>query len=232
VRARVSPGFVVGLRFLGDEVVPGGSGIDDAAWYAVRFARAGVHVLSVSKGGKFDDARQPKVGEAVYPYTGPSGHECMPTVRIDERGPFGRNVPLAARIRGDLRAAGFSTPVVTAGGLCTFDQAEEILRRGEADLIGAARQSLADPDWFRKMRLGLGAEVRRCEFTNYCEGLDQRHLQVTCKLWDKDLDPSDAAVARSADGRRRLVPPAWSPPPGDGGQRVAGGPPSTRTGST
>ena len=31
----------------------------------------------------FEDARPPRVGEAAYPYTGPSGHECMPTVRID-----------------------------------------------------------------------------------------------------------------------------------------------------
>ena len=27
--------------------------------------------------------------------------------------------------------------------------------------------------------------MRRCEFTNYCEGLDQHHKQVTCKLWDR-----------------------------------------------
>ena len=37
--------------------------------------------LSISKGGKFEDAKQPKVGWAVYPYTGPDGHECMPTVK-------------------------------------------------------------------------------------------------------------------------------------------------------
>ena len=27
---------------------------------------------------KFDDAKQPGVGQAAYPYTGPSGYECMP----------------------------------------------------------------------------------------------------------------------------------------------------------
>ena len=54
--------------------------------------------------------------------------------------------------------------------------------------MAAARQTLADPDWFRKIRLGRGDQVRRCEFTNYCEGLDQRHKQVTCKLWDREVD--------------------------------------------
>ena len=66
------------------------------------FARAGVDYLSVSKGGRFEDAKQPKIGEAVYPYTGESGYECMPTVVSDARGPFGRNVPLAAAIRHAL----------------------------------------------------------------------------------------------------------------------------------
>ena len=96
---------------------------------------------------------------------------------------------------------------MTAGGIATFDQAEAILARGEADVVAAARQSLADPDWFEKIRRGDGALVRRCEFTNYCEGLDQKHKQVTCKLWDRDFDPADPSITRSPDGRRRLVAP-------------------------
>lgn len=214
VQARVGAGFVVGARFLGDEVIAAGSGLDDAVAHGVAFALAGLHFLSVSKGGKFDDAKQPHVGEAAYPYTGPSGHECMPTVRSDARGPFGRNVPLAAAIRAAVRGAGCTTPIVTAGGICDFAQAEAILQRGEADVIAAARQSLADPDWWQKMRLGRGAEVRRCKFTNYCEGLDQKHKEVTCQLWDRDFTTADAAsVARSADGKRRLLPPPWSAAP-------------------
>jgi 2,4-dienoyl-CoA reductase-like NADH-dependent reductase (Old Yellow Enzyme family) len=213
VRARVGDRWCVGTRFLGDEVIEGGSRVEDAAHYGVAFARAGLDFLSLSKGGRFEDAKQPRVGEAVYPYTGPSGHECMPTVRIDARGPFGRNVPLASAVRTAVRAAGFATPVVAAGGIATFEQAEAILQAGHADLVASARQSLADPDWFRKVRLGRGAEVRRCEFTNYCEGLDQQHKQVTCKLWDKLPPPAGApdAIPLSADGRRRLLPPPWRP---------------------
>ncbi len=211
VRARVGQGFCVGTRFLGDEVIAGGSRIDDACGQALAFARAGFDFLSISKGGKFDDAKQPNLGEAAYPYTGPSGHECMPSVRSDERGPFGRNVPLASAIRSAVREAGFAVPVITAGGICDFAQAEGILQAEHADLIAAARQSLADPDWWEKMRQGRGNEVRRCKFTNYCEGLDQKHKQVTCQLWDRDFASPDAAsVPRSSDGKRRLLPPAWS----------------------
>jgi hypothetical protein len=80
-------------------------------------------------------------------------------------------------------------------------------------VVAAARQTLADPDWFRKIQLGHGDLVRRCEFTNYCEGLDQRHKQVTCKLWDRLIDGDDPSVRLAADGRRRLSPPSWHPPP-------------------
>ena len=212
VRARVGRDWVVGIRFLGDEAIEGGSDLADAVWFGTRFAAAGVDYLSVSKGGRFEDAKQPKVGEAVYPYTGESGYECMPTVISDDRGPFGRNVPLAAAIRAGIRAAGHTTPVVTSGGIFSFEQAEHVLRSSEADFVAAARQTLADPDWFRKIRLGRGNEVRRCEFTNYCEGLDQHHKQVTCKLWDRDFEPSDPTVRLASDGKRRLSAPAWTPP--------------------
>jgi 2,4-dienoyl-CoA reductase-like NADH-dependent reductase (Old Yellow Enzyme family) len=208
VRERVGDDYTVGVRFLGDEVIAGGSRIDDAAFYATEFARAGFDFLSVSKGGKFEDAKQPKVGQAVYPYTGRSGYECMPTVLSDERGPFGRNRPLARDIRRAVREAGFQTPIVAAGGIGTFEMAEEMLMRGDADIIGAARQSLADPDWFIKVRAGRGAEVRRCTFTNYCEALDQMHKQVTCKLWDRD-SLKEPGISLSNDGRRRLLPPSW-----------------------
>jgi len=208
VRERVGREYPVGVRFLGDEVIENGSDINDAMFFGVEFARAGFDYLSVSKGGKFDDAKQPKVGQAVYPYTGRSGYECMPTVISDERGPFGRNVPLAAAIKRSVNEAGFATPVVTSGGIATFEQAEAILTGGEADIIAAARQSLADPDWFLKIRRGRGDEVRRCVFTNYCEGLDQMHRQVTCKLWDR-VNLDEPGITMSDDGRRRLVPPLW-----------------------
>ncbi len=206
VRERVGPHGIVGCRYLGDDVIEGGSHLEDATWFGVELARAGLQFLSISKGGKFEDAKQPKVGWASYPYTGRSGYECMPTIYSDARGPFSRNINLAAAIRAAVRGAGFDTPIITAGGICEFDQAEAVLQRGEADLIASARQSLADPDWFLKLREGRSDEIRRCEFTNYCEALDQQHKQVTCKLWDREaLDEPDVTLA--SDGKRRLIAP-------------------------
>jgi len=208
VRARTGERGIIGCRYLGDDVIEGGNQLDDAAWFGVELARAGLQFLSISKGGKFEDAKQPKVGWASYPYTGRSGYECMPTIYSDAKGPFARNVNLAATIRAAVRGAGFAIPIVTAGGICEFDQAEAVLEHGEADIIASARQSLADPDWFLKLREGRGDQIRRCEFTNYCEALDQQHKQVTCKLWDREA-VDEPGVALASDGKRRLIAPRW-----------------------
>src|SRR6185436_6619980 len=208
VRQEVGTDYVVGARFLADEVIAGGNRIDDARYFGVEFARAWFDFLSLSRGGKFEDAQEPKVGQAVYPYTGRSGYECMPTVLSDTTGPFGRSVPLVAAIKSAVNEAGFKTPIVATGGLTTFSQAEAILQRGQADIAGLARQALADPDWFIKVKLGRGDEVRRCTYTNYCEALDQAHRPVTCKLWDRfELD--EPGIATVDEGRRRLLAPEW-----------------------
>ncbi len=205
-RAAVPAATVVGCRMLGDEVIAGGTDADEAPALAVELARAGLDFVSVSKGGKFEDAKPPKVGAAAYPYTGRSGYECMPTIYSDARGPFARNLPLARAVRAAIHAAGLATPVVGAGGIASFDHAEAALAAGDCDVVASARQTLADPDWFAKLERGDGAAVRRCEFTNYCEALDQQHQPVTCKLWDR-IDVGAPGVATTADGKRRLIAP-------------------------
>lgn len=210
VRQAVKDDFVVGARFLADEVIDGGSTIEDACYYAEQFSKAGMDFLSLSRGGKFDDAKQPKVGAAVYPYTGRSGYECMPQYMSDDIGPFGRNFPASARIRSTIRSSGMETPVVAAGGVHNFEIAEAALIGGVCDVVGVARQALADPDWILKLVSGRGEQIRLCEYTNYCEGLDQNHKQVTCKLWDR-LDLNEPDISLSRDGKRRLVAPDWRP---------------------
>jgi hypothetical protein len=133
----------------------------------------------------------------------------MPTIDSDARGPFGAQPGAAS---GGARR-GARRRFRRAGGrrrrhLRVRLRPKALLQDGVADFVAAARQSLADPDWFRKIELGRGAEVRRCEFTNYCEALDQHHKQVTCQLWDREaLDGPDVTLA--ADGKRRLVAPGW-----------------------
>jgi dimethylglycine catabolism A len=215
VRARVGPNYVVGCRYLADECVDGGSTVDDAVFFGVEFARAKIDFISTSRGGKFDDAQQPNVGAAVYPYTGPSGYECMPQYISDERGPFGRNIAPTAQIRRAITDAGFNTPVICTGGVHNFEMAERLLAEGTCDIVGAARQSLADPDWFLKLLRGEGHAVRTCTYSNYCEALDQKHKPVTCQLWDREgIDA--AGVKLTTDGKRRLIAPPWQPSPTPG----------------
>jgi 2,4-dienoyl-CoA reductase-like NADH-dependent reductase (Old Yellow Enzyme family) len=202
VREETGPDFIVGCRFLGSEDILGpdgriyGNTLEDAQRIAVGLAQAGVDVLSISRGGKFEDARPPAIGEAMYPYTGHSGSVCIPRSRQD---PPGVNTFLADGIRRAVREAGLSTPVVTAGKIHTFEQAESILRDERADLIGMARALLADPDLPRKWRAGADGDARACVFCPYCEDEDQHHRVVTCTLWPRD----------SSDHRRRLIPAGW-----------------------
>ena len=206
VRDRVGDHFAVGCRYLVDEVIDGGFDTTESVLIGKRFAELGMDFLSLSKGGKFDDAKQPHIGQAVYPYTGRSGYECMPTVYSDAQGPFFRNIQAMARVKSAIRTAGFETPIIVAGGINDFQKSEDLLQAGHADVIASARQTLADPDWFLKMKTGQGRAIRRCKYTNYCEALDTRHKEVTCQLWDR-INIQEPNVKRSQDGKRRLTAP-------------------------
>jgi 2,4-dienoyl-CoA reductase-like NADH-dependent reductase (Old Yellow Enzyme family) len=203
VRGAVGREFLVGCRFLGSEDVrlPDGrmvgNTLEDAQAIAVALARAGLDFLSVSRGGKFEDAQQPPVGEAMYPYTGNSGAQCIPRTK---GAPALANAHLAAGIRAAVRDAGFTTPVVASGKIFTFEQAEAVLRDGVADAAGMARALLADPDLPRKWLSGADRAARTCVFCPYCEDEDQHHRTVTCTLWPKD----------PANHRRRLIPAPWT----------------------
>jgi len=201
VREAVGREFLVGCRYLGSEDIKTADGrvrgntVEDAQAIGVALARGGLDFLSISRGGKFEDAKQPPVGEAMYPYTGWSGSRCIPREKGD---PPGVNVFLATAIRQAVRDAGFTVPVVASGKISGFDQAEAILREEKADLVGMARALLADPDLPRKWQ--AEAAVRACVFCPYCEDEDQHHRTVTCTLWPKD--PSDH--------RKRVTPEPWN----------------------
>ena len=84
------------------------------------------------------------------------------------------------------------------------------LRRSLRNAEDRTHLALAQPFLIedRHLELGRGGEVRLCEYTNYCEGLDQNHKQVTCKLWDRtNLD--EPGIRLASDGKRRLTAPEW-----------------------
>jgi 2,4-dienoyl-CoA reductase-like NADH-dependent reductase (Old Yellow Enzyme family) len=55
-----------------------------------------------------------------------------------------------------------SLPVIASGRIRRAEMGEEILAAGEADLIGMARQLIADPYLVRRLEEGRGDEVRLC----------------------------------------------------------------------
>jgi dimethylglycine catabolism A len=198
VRSEVGADFTVGLRFVGDECIRNGYTTVDAAPIAVRLAEEGADWISLSAGGKFEDAR-PIEGEPLYPYTGYSGDRCMPSHAY----PDGANLYIPEAVRAALRARGLGTPVVAAGKLGTVALAERVLERGQGDLIGMARALLADPDLPRKWRDGQEDRVVRCVYGNVCKALDENFKRVDCTLWPKKLGQapsSDDAIAPTWSG--------------------------------
>jgi dimethylglycine catabolism A len=196
VRAAVGEEFPIGVRFDGEECIKGGYTVEEAKLIAWRLAQAGVDYVSISAGGKFEDAI-PRPGEPLYPYTGYSGDRCMP----GKTWPNGANRYLPAGIKAFLRQHGLDTPVVATGKINTPELAEEILEAGDADLIGMARPMLADPDWPRKVQAGRFDKVIRCCYANVCKAKDERFQTVTCFLWPKGQTQAPA----SADS----IAPEW-----------------------
>src|SRR6185436_10076720 len=113
--------------------------------------------VSLSAGGKFEDAIK-KEGEPLYPYTGYSGDRCMPSAAY----PDGANLHIPEAVRAALRGAGFETPVVAVGKIGTLALAEDVLAKGQGDLVGMARALLADPDIPEGGSSGREDTVVRC----------------------------------------------------------------------
>jgi 2,4-dienoyl-CoA reductase-like NADH-dependent reductase (Old Yellow Enzyme family) len=79
-------------------------------------------------------------------------------ITADTRTPTepGYNVPIAARVK---KEAGIATR--TVGMILTPEQAEQIVARGQADMVSLARGFLDDPHWGWHAAKALGAEVAR-----------------------------------------------------------------------
>jgi 2,4-dienoyl-CoA reductase-like NADH-dependent reductase (Old Yellow Enzyme family) len=224
VRAKVGADFPVGLRFLAEEAVKDGYTVEEAKLIALRAAQAGVDYISLSVGGKFEDA-QHREGQPLYPYTGYSGDRCMP----GDWYPALPHAHLAEAIKRYINAKGFCVPVVSVGKISDPAEAEGLLAEGRADLIGMARQLLTDPDWVRKIEEGRDDEIVRCIYCNVCKQLDENFHQVTCFLWPKGAlqapadDPAgdnprwpDEGAGLSATVERGRVTLTWNRAEGEG----------------
>ncbi len=203
VRRRVGADFPVGVRYLAEEAIKDGYTLEDAKRIGLRMAQLGVDYISLSVGGKFEDAVH-RPGQPLYPYTGYSGDRCMPG---DWYPPL-PHADLAAGIKDYINAKGYAVPVVSVGKISEPGEAERLLAEGRADLIGMARQLLTDPDWVRKVEQGRADRILRCIYCNVCKQLDENFREVHCFLWPKG---ARQAQRERADGDG----PRW--PPGGAG---------------
>lgn len=192
VRERVGRDWPVGVRFLAEECIKDGYTIEEARLIALRMAQLGLDYISLSVGGKFEDAVH-REGEPPYPYTGYSGDRCMP----GDWYPALPHAHLPEAIKRFVNANGYDVPIVSVGKISDPEDAERLLQDGRADLIGMARQLLADPDWVRKVEERRQPDILRCIYCNVCKQLDENFKEVTCFLWPKGARQAPAEAEPS-----------------------------------
>jgi mycofactocin system FadH/OYE family oxidoreductase 2 len=137
VRAVLGPHKVLGVRLCGDELIEGGTTIDEAVAVAQLCDATGqVDYINTS------------IGVATA---------TLYMIEASMQVPPGYAMFIPSAIR---EAVGI--PVVGVGRFKDPLQADRALQAGQADLIGVVRGQIADPDFVRKARAGAAADIRTC----------------------------------------------------------------------
>ncbi|RBP80674.1 2,4-dienoyl-CoA reductase (NADPH2) [Rhodobacter sp. 140A] len=134
VREAVGPDFIVIYRISLIDLVPEGSTWDEVVMLAKAIEAAGASMLNTGIG--WHEARVPTIATSV---------------------PRAAFTWLTARLRPEV-----SIPVITSNRINTPGVAEEILARGDADMVSLARPFLADPDFVAKAAAGRADEIAPC----------------------------------------------------------------------
>ncbi|MEE9301366.1 MAG: FAD-dependent oxidoreductase, partial [Alphaproteobacteria bacterium] len=71
-------------------------------------------------------------------------------------------------------------PVINVGRLTSPDDMAEVIRSGQADIIGAARPSIADPFLPKKIEEGRNEDIRECIGCNICISRWERGTLLVC----------------------------------------------------
>src|SRR5262245_52601618 len=191
IKAAAGAEFPLALRISGYERAPGGRPLSDTQRIAPRLAAAGVDAFHVS-GGSIDRY----VSQIVTGSHWPDAH----------------NAPAAAALRRVV-----DVPVMVAGRIHDPLLAEEILRRGDADLVVMGRPLLADPELPAKARAGRLAEIRRCISCQHCIDSMER-MEMSCAVNGRSGREAERSRGPAARARRGGVrgggPAARAAPPG------------------
>lgn len=75
-----------------------------------------------------------------------------------------------------------NVPVVGGGMIRNPQMAEEVIAKGQADLVFLGRSLLADPNWPVKAREGRVEDIRPCISCNNCFANNSKGLAVTCTV--------------------------------------------------
>ena len=137
VRAVIGNRLALGVRLCGDELIEGGTTIEDAVEIA-RLVEASGHV----------DYLNTSIGVATA-----SLHMIEASMHVPPG--YALYIPSALRKAVDL-------PVVGVGRFKDPLQAERALAEGHCDLVGVVRGQIADPDFAAKARAGATDEIRLC----------------------------------------------------------------------
>jgi hypothetical protein len=145
VRDRVGPRFLLGLRFVGDEMEAGGIPPGDGLQMARAFAASGlVDFLNVIRGRIHTDAAL----TGVIPLQG------MPSApHLD--------------YAGQVRAAS-GLPTFHAARIPDVATARHAVASGALDMVGMTRAHLADPQIVQKIISGQEHTIRPCVGATYC----------------------------------------------------------------
>ncbi|MFB2595363.1 N-methyl-L-proline N-demethylase HpbA [Paracoccus sp. p4-l81] len=145
IRDRCGPDFIVGLRYTGDQVQPGGMGADEGMTVSQRLKDSGlVDFLNVVRG---------------HIDTDPGLTDLIPIQGM-------RNAP-HLDFAGQIRAAtGF--PTFHAAKIPDVATARHAIASGKLDMVGMTRAHMADPHLVRKIVEGREDDIRPCVGANYC----------------------------------------------------------------
>ncbi len=134
VRSRVGEKFIIIFRLSMLDLVEGGSSYEETLQLGKALCDAGVTIIN----------------------TGIGWHEAtIPTIAT--KVPRAAFTWVTAKFRAQL-----PVPVVTSNRINTPEVAEEVLRRGDADMISMARPLLADADFVNKAIANKADEINTC----------------------------------------------------------------------
>jgi 2,4-dienoyl-CoA reductase (NADPH2) len=134
VREKVGPDFIIIYRLSMIDLVKKGSSWEEVVALAQKIEQAGVTIINTGIG--WHEARVPTIATAV---------------------PRAAFTWVTAKLKGQV-----SVPLVTSNRINTPEVAEEVLTRGDADMISMARPFLADPDFVKKSSEDRGDEINTC----------------------------------------------------------------------